>query len=259
MARVVAVTGASAGIGRATAEHLGRLGASVALFARRADRLDEIARAIRAGGGRALVVAGDVTSEADVAALVDRTVAEFGRLDAMIANAGIGFHGPIDDTAPETMRRLVEDNFWGRFPAARAAMPVFRRQAAGHLILVSSIVGQRGIGFMSGYSATKAAQIGFAESLRAELAGTAIHVSVVCPISTETEFHDAMRRDFGHAVAGLGPRQPAADVARAIASCLERPRAEVYPHRPSRALVILNALAPGLTDRLVQRYGRRRR
>ncbi|MGH9311562.1 MAG: SDR family NAD(P)-dependent oxidoreductase [Vicinamibacterales bacterium] len=259
MSRVVAITGASAGIGRAAAEQLGRLGMPIALLARRAERLEAIAQSIRAGGGRAIAVAGDVTDEGDVRELADRAVAEFGRLDVMIANAGIGFHGALEDTPPEIMRRLLDVNFMGTFHAARASLPIFRRQGGGHLILISSIAGQRGIGFTSGYCATKAAQIGLAESLRAELAGTGIHVSVVFPVSTITEFHDAIRRDFGHAVSGLGPKQSADDVARAIARCLEHPRVEVYPHWKSRGLVLLNALAPAFTDRLVQKYGRRRR
>lgn len=258
MSRIVAITGASAGIGRATAERLGRAGMPLALLARREERLREIVRDVEAAGGRAIAVAGDVVDERAVQALVDRAIAAYGRLDVMIANAGIGFHGTVDDTPPEIMRRMLDVNFMGTFHAARAAVPVFKRQSSGHLVIVSSIAGQRGIGFMSGYCATKAAQIGFAESLRAELAGTAIHVSLVCPISTVTEFHDAMRRDFGHAVAGLGPKQDADDVAKAIAACLDRPRAEVYPHAMSRGLVILNALAPGFTDRVVQRYARRR-
>jgi short-subunit dehydrogenase len=259
MSRVVAITGASAGIGRAAAEHLARLGMPVALLARRAERLEAIAHSIRADGGRAIAVAGDVTDEADVRALTDAAVASFGRLDVMIANAGIGFHGALDDTPPETMQRLVDVNFMGTFYAARAAVPIFRRQGGGHLIVISSIAGKRGIGFMSGYSATKAAQIGFAEALRVELAGTGIHVSLVFPVSTVTEFHDAMRRDFGHAVSGLGPKQTADAVARSIAWCLERPRVEVYPLWKSRALVLLNTLAPGFTDRVVEKYGRRRR
>jgi short-subunit dehydrogenase len=257
--RVAAITGASAGIGRATAIHLASRGMAVALLARRADRLADVARAIESAGGRARAIPGDVTREEDHAAFVEAAVRAFGRLDVMICNAGIGFHGAIDDTAADVMRRLIDVNVLGTFFASRAALPVFRRQGHGHLVIVSSIVGQRGIGFMSGYSATKAAQVGFAESLRAELRGTGIHVSVVFPISTVTEFLDAMRRDFGHAVSGLGPKQTADDVARAIADCLERPRAEVYPHLVSRGLVLLNAIAPGLTDRVVQKYGRRRR
>jgi short-subunit dehydrogenase len=147
----------------------------------------------------------------------------------------------------------------GTFYGARAALAVFRTQGRGHLIIVSSIVGRRGIALMSGYSATKAAQVGFAEALRTEFAGTAIHVSIVFPVSTETEFRHAMQRDFGHSIAGLGPKQSMEDVARAIAACVQRPRAEVYPHPPARALAILNAVAPAFTDRLVRKYGRRRK
>ena len=111
---------------------------------------------------------------------------------------------------------------------------------------------------MSGYSATKCAQAGFGESLRSEFVGTDIHVSVVYPVSTDTEFKVAMERDFGHRVSGLGPKQSVDDVARAIVRCVERPKAEVFPHRTSRALAILNAIAPAFTDGLVRRYGRRR-
>ena len=119
-------------------------------------------------------------------------------------------------------------------------------------------MGRRGIAQMSGYSATKAAQVGFAESLRTEFAGTDIHVSVVLPVSTETEFRAAMARDYGHSVKGLGPKQSADAVARAMIACLHRPAAEVYPLAKSRALTIINAVAPGFADRLVRSYGRRR-
>jgi short-subunit dehydrogenase len=256
--RVVAITGASAGIGAACAEALGRRRASLVLGARRGDRLAAVAERVRAAGGRAEMVPGDVSRADDMTALVRRATGAFGRLDAMICNAGIGFHGAIDETSEETMRRLMEVNFMGTFHAIQAALPVFRRQRAGHLVIVSSIVGQRGIGFTSAYSATKAAQIGLAEGLRAEFRGSGIDVSVVIPVSTRTEFHDAMRREFGHAVSGLGPRQDPADVAKAVVGCLQHPRPEVYPHRLSRALVVLNAIAPGFADRLVQKYGRRR-
>lgn len=199
----------------------------------------------------------DVTRAGDVYALVTRAQAAFGRLDAIVCNAGIGFHGSIDDTSEDTMRRLMDVNFMGTFHAVRAAMPVFRAQGSGHIVIVSSIVGQRGIGYTSAYSATKAAQVAFAEGLRAELRGTGIHVSLVLPVSTETEFHDAMQRDFGRAVSGLGPRQRASVVAEAMVKALEHPRAEVYPYGLSRALVVLNAIAPGFTDRMVQKYGRK--
>ena len=256
--RTAVITGASSGIGLACAEHLARAGVAVVLGARRADRLDAAAERIRAAGGRAVTVVMDVTSEPQVMALVERAQTAFGRLDIMLCNAGFGYYGTVEETEPETMQRMMDVNFMGTFFGARAALPVFRRQGHGHLVIVSSIVGQRGIALMSGYSATKAAQVGFAESLRAEFAGTDIHVSLVYPVSTETEFRDAMHRDYGHSVSGLGPKQSVDDVARAVVACVQRPRPEVYPHAGSRALAILNAVAPAFTDRIVRRYGRQR-
>ena len=256
--RIVAITGASAGIGRATALRLAADGAAVAVSARRGDRLTSLADEIASRGGRALAVPADVTSDADMTMLVDRTVAAFGRLDVMICNAGIGYHGTLDETTPEAMRRVVDVNLLGTLYAARAALLVMRRQGSGHIIAISSIAGRRGVGGSPLYSATKAAQIGFIESLRAEFAGTPLHASVVFPVVTVTDFHDTIARDFGYAVSGTGPRQSAEDVAGAIADCIVSPRAEVYPFPKARWLAIANALAPGRTDRLVQKWGRRR-
>ena len=255
---VAAITGASSGIGLAVAEHLAREGVAVVLGARRLNRLEEAVTRIRAAGGRAESLAMDVTRDADVVQLVTRAQQAFGGLDIMVCNAGFGYYGTVEEMDPDVMRRMMDVNFMGTFYGTRAALPVFRRQGRGHLIFVSSIVGKRGIPLMSGYSATKAAQAAFAESLRSECAGTDIHVSAVFPVSTTTEFREAMERDFGHQVSGLGPKQPVDVVARAIVRCIRRPSAEVYPHRASRALAILNAVAPAFTDGLMRRYGRRR-
>jgi short-subunit dehydrogenase len=256
--RVAAITGASSGIGLAVAERLAREGVAVVMGARRLERLAHAADAIRAAGGRAEAIAMDVGAESDVVALIDRAVQAFARLDIVICNAGFGYYGAIDEMPADVMRRMMDVNFMGSFYGARAAIPVFRRQGSGHLLFVSSIAGKRGIPGMSGYSATKAAQASFAESLRSELAGSNIHVSTVFPVSTTTEFRRAMERDFGHQVSGLGPKQTVDQVARAIVGCIERPRAEVFPHASSRALGVLNALAPSTADWLVRRYGRRR-
>jgi short-subunit dehydrogenase len=176
----------------------------------------------------------------------------------MICNAGFGIAGAIDDISPAQMRELVDINYMGTFYAARAALTVFRRQAAGHLVIVSSIVGKRGVPYMGAYAATKFAQVGLAECLRSEVAGTRIHVSVVYPVSTETEFFDVMSRETGTVVTRAhGPRQPVTVVADAIARAIAHPVAEVFPHFKSRALVWLNAMAPAFTDRLVQRFGRK--
>ena len=256
--RVIAITGASAGIGRATALRMAREGAAIAICARRADRLEAVAAEIVAGGGQALSMAADVTRAEDMDLFAARTVERFGRLDVMMCNAGFGIAGAIDDIAPDQMQKLMDVNYTGTYHATRAALPWFRRQGSGHVIIVSSIVGKRGVPYMGAYSATKFAQVGLAECLRSEVVGTGIHVSVVYPVSTETEFFDVMSRETGTAVTRAGgPRQSVEAVAEAIARAIHRPIPEIYPHAKSRALVILNAFAPGFTDRVVKRFGRK--
>jgi len=256
--RVVAITGASAGIGRATAVQLGRRGDAVVLCARRQDRLEAVADEVRAAGGQALAAVADVTRLEDMNRIVALAVERFGRFDVMICNAGYGVAGAIDDVPPEKMRHLMDVNYMGTYYAARAALPVFRRQRSGHIVIVSSIVGRRGVPYMSAYSATKFAQVGMAECLRSEVAGSPIHVTVVYPVSTDTEFFDVMTRETGTTVTRAhGPRQDVTVVANAIARAIDRPVPEVYPHFPSRLLVWVSAVLPGFTDRVVQRFGRR--
>jgi short-subunit dehydrogenase len=257
-ARVIAITGASAGIGRATALRMAREGWAIAACARRADRLDTLAGEIGAAGGQALTIVADVTGEREMANFVERTTERFGRLDVMMCNAGFGIYGAIDRISADQMRKLMDINYFGTFYAARAGLAAFRRQGRGHIVIVSSIVGKRGVPYMGAYSATKFAQIGMAECLRSELAGSDIHVSVVCPISTETEFVDVMTRETGTDVGrSLGPSQSVEEVAEAVARAIAHPIPEVYPYFKSRGLVLLNALAPGFTDRFVQRFGRK--
>jgi NADP-dependent 3-hydroxy acid dehydrogenase YdfG len=255
--RVVAITGASSGIGQAAAEQLAAAGAAVVLGARRIDRLDATVNRIVANGGRAVAVCSDVTSFDDMRGLVARAVDAYGRLDVMICNAGIGFHDAFDRTPESVMRRLVDVNLMGTFYAAHAAIEHFLPRRTGHVIAVSSIVGRRGMAGSAVYSATKAAQIGFIEALRAEFAGTGLHASVVYPVSTTTEFHEAIHRDFGHRVHGLGPKQTADDVARAIVGCVVSPKAEVYPFPKAWWLAVLSVVAPRRADQVVQKWGRR--
>jgi short-subunit dehydrogenase len=256
--RVVAITGASSGIGRATALRLARDGAAIVMCARRADRLEAAAAEVRAAGGESLPIVADVTREDDVRRFVDSAVARFEQIDVMVCNAGFGIAGAIDDITPDQMQKLVEVNYMGTYHAIRAVLPIFRRRNRGHVIVVSSIVGKRGVPYMGAYAATKFAQAGLAECLRAEVAGSGIHVTVVFPVSTETEFFDVMSRETGTTVSRAhGPRQDASVVADAIARAIDRPVAEVFPHVWSRALVWLTAAAPSVCDRFVQRFGRR--
>lgn len=257
---MVAITGASTGIGRACAERLATDGAAVVLSARRAARLDDLARIIKNAGGRALAVSGDVTSPDDMRALVDAAVSHFGRLDVMICNAGIGFHGSLDESTPDMTRRLFDVNVLGTINAARAAHEQFVRQGSGHVIAVSSVAGVRGGPGTSIYSATKAAQISFIESLRAEFVGTGLRASVILPVSVPTEFRDVMVRDYGYAASGgRGPWQPVEDVAESVARCIASPAPVVFPYRRARWLAVVNAIAPGWTDRYMRRFDRRRK
>jgi short-subunit dehydrogenase len=256
MKKVVAITGASGGIGRATALRVARNGASVALCARRKDRLEEVAAEVVRAGGQALPFVADVTRETEVQAFVDRTVSTFGSIDVMMCNAGFGIYGAIDTIDSSRMRALMDVNYFGTYHAVHAVLPVFRRQASGHLIVISSILGRRSVPFTGAYAATKSAQVGLAEAIRAELLGTSIHVTVVYPVSTDTEFFGVMKAHSGFATRAKGPRQSADTVADAIARAMDHPQPEVYPKRIAKGLAVLNTVAPGLTDRIVRRWRR---
>jgi NADP-dependent 3-hydroxy acid dehydrogenase YdfG len=251
---VVAITGASAGIGWASALAFARAGSRLALGARRVDRLKTLAAEVGALGGEGLVMAVDVAEAADVYRFVAATVGRFGRLDVMVNNAGSGVRGGVEETPLEDYRRLMEVNFLGTVHGCQAALPAMRRQGRGVIINVSSIVGHRSLAGGAAYAATKSAQISLTESLRLELRGSGIAACSVHPVSTETEFAEvAASASAGRTGGPLGPRQSADDVARAIVACARRPRPEIYPYPLARGIVWLNALAPGLTDWLAAR------
>ena len=254
---VVAITGASAGIGRAAALAFAREGSRLALSARRLDRLEALAAEVHALGAEAMVMAMDVADPADVRRFVEATVARFGRLDVMVNNAGSGVRGRVEETPVEDYRRLMEVNYLGTVYGCQAVLPVMRRQGAGVIINVSSIVGHRALAGGAAYAATKSAQVSLTEALRLELRGTGIAACSIHPVSTETEFAEVAARASGGRKGGpVGPRQSAEAVALAIVDCARRPRPEVYPYRLSRAIVWLNALAPGLVDWIAARATR---
>jgi NADP-dependent 3-hydroxy acid dehydrogenase YdfG len=255
---VVAVTGASAGIGRETALAFAREGSHLAVCARRVERLQALAAAVVALGGEIAMRETDVADERAVRLFVEDAVARFGRLDVLVNNAGAGVRGRVEETPAEDYERLMRVNFLGTVYACRAAVPVMRRQGSGVIINVSSIVGHRAMPGGGAYAATKAAQISLTEALRAELRGTGVQACSVHPIGTETEFSDVSERASGGRSGGpVGPQQSAAHVARAIVRCAQRPRPEVYPYPLSRLVVWLNALAPGIGDVIWSRAARR--
>lgn len=218
--RVVAITGATAGIGHATARALAERGARVALLARRTDRLDELVGEI--GAERAVAVAGDVRSPGDCERLVASAVERFGRLDSMVANAGIGVYGGIMDQTEEQVRDMVDTNLTGTVWSVRAAVPRLREAGGGDIVIVASVAGLRGAADEAVYAATKHGQVGLAGSMDRELRPEGIAVSLICPGGVATEF--AMGTGREPDMPGLDDMLRPEDVADAIVTVLEQPR-----------------------------------
>lgn len=218
---VVAITGATAGIGAAAANQLVEAGAKVVLGGRREERLDEAVA--RLGAENAIGVTMDVRSPADCARLVERAVSTFGRLDTIVPNAGIGLYGDILDHSDAEVERMMHTNYDGTVWAIRAAVPAMLQTAGGgDIVIVSSVAGLRGGGDEAVYAGTKFAQVGLAGALDRELRAKGIRVTAVCPAGTATEFA------IGTGRVDNDPRfaewLTADDVAHAIVTVLQQPR-----------------------------------
>jgi len=253
--QVIAITGASSGIGAATALACAARGMRVGLYARRADRLETIAGRIRAAGGEAEPVTGDVADRLAVEGFVATVSRRWGRLDAIVANAGFGVAALVAETPADEAREIFDVNVLGTVWTIQAAWPVFAARGAGHVVIVSSAAAKHSMPVNALYSATKAAQASLAEGLRIEAQPIGVDVSVVYPVVTETEFRDAIRDHTGRkklAARMGGPRQSAEEVAEAIVRCLQKPRFEVYPYRPARLLPWFEALSPRLLARILR-------
>ncbi|HEV6955627.1 MAG TPA: SDR family oxidoreductase [Promicromonospora sp.] len=226
--KVVAVTGASSGIGAATATLLAERGAHVVLGARRTDRLDDLVRRIHADGGRATALAVDVTRPADLEALVGRAVGEFGRLDVLVGNAGISRLSPVADLDVAGWQAMIDVNLNGVLHGIAAALPVFRRQGEGHLVTTVSTSGLKIVPTQALYAATKNAVRTLLEGLRQESTDGVLRTTAVSPGYVRTELVDSMdmtpevRAEVQRNMAAIGI-DPAA-VARAIAFAVEQPR-----------------------------------
>ena len=230
---VALITGASSGIGEATARALAQSGAAVALAARRKDRLDQLAEDITRNGGRALVIETDVTEKSQAQAAVERTVAELGRLDTVVNNAGVMLLGPIENAPLDEWEQMVRLNVLGLLYVAHFALPHLLRAAAdaprqvADLINVSSVAGRVARRNAGVYDVTKFGVVAFSESLRQEVTKRHVRVSVVEPglVATELQSHvrEAVRQQSMSQLAGVEPLA-AEDIADAIQYLVTRPR-----------------------------------
>ncbi len=216
---VTAITGASAGIGAATARALAAEGGKVVLGARRVERMEELAGQL---GDLALVVEMDVRNPEDSERLVAEAVARYGRIDALVANAGIGAYGGIMDLTDEQLAVMMDTNIAGTVWPIRAAVPRFLDAGEGDIVIVASVAGLRGAGDEAVYAATKFAQVGLAGGLDRELREKGIRVSTICPGGTATEF--AMGSGRTPDMPGLADMLRAEDVAEAVVTALRQPR-----------------------------------
>lgn len=266
--RPIAITGASSGIGAATAVECARAGMPVAILARRADRLEEVAERVRALGGRAVCVPGSVEDTADCERLVEACEREFGSVYAVFANAGIGWEESVAQMSDADMRRVFEINFFGSMNTVRPALERMLKAGEGHVLFCSSCLSKIAIPYYAAYCSTKSCQEIFARAMRCELGGTGVRVSSVHPVGTRTELFDVIDRDSprGSRLSGRPEAfvQPASRVGRAVVWRLRRPDAltgEVWSSLPGRVALGLAHAAPALSERVICRLvaGRLRR
>lgn len=217
---VVAITGASAGIGREAARQLVAAGAKVAIGARRTERLEELAEEL--GQENVLTFELDVTSPEQNNVFIAETIKRFGKIDSLVANAGIGHYGGICDISDDELTNMMNVNFAGTVWSVRAAVPEFRKAGGGDIIIVSSVAGFRGGANEAVYAATKHAQIGLAGSIDRELTPEGIRVTAICPAGTHTEFAMGTGRTE-ETIKEKDYMQPE-DVAFQIITALQQPR-----------------------------------
>jgi short-subunit dehydrogenase len=251
--KVIIITGASSGIGAAVARRLARDGMCLTLAARRLDRLEQVASDVEVLGGEALVVQTDVCIRDDIERMVKCTLDRWGRIDVLLNNAGMGHDKPLFRIKPEKIRDEINLNLVAVIECSQVVLPVMLRQKSGHIINVSSIAGLVATAGSTIYCASKFAVIGFSDSLRRELRGSGISVSVFCPGYTPTELSPVLR-----AIAEGRPNashplwlMPITYVADQVARLIYHPRLRVIIPIRWKFLVFMVSLFPGVADALM--------
>jgi NAD(P)-dependent dehydrogenase (short-subunit alcohol dehydrogenase family) len=249
---VVVITGASSGIGRATAIECARRGASVVVSARQQDALADLVKECEREGGRALAVTADVNDADAMKNLARQTVAKFGRIDAWFNNASVTLAGRFEESPPDVYRKVIETNLFGVINGTRAVLPYFREQGRGVLINHSSVLATFGASHFSAYAASKFAIKGFTESIRQELRDSGIDVCLVMPAAIDTPLYQHAANYSGRKVKPANPVYDAQSVAKTVVKLIERPRREAVVGNAGRIGAFLRARSPGgISDRMI--------
>lgn len=223
--KVIVITGASGGLGAATARHLSALGATVVLGARRIERIKSLAEELAGCEGKAIAIQTDVTQSAQVQALVDAAIDRYGRIDVMINNAGIMPHSPLDRLKIDDWNRTIDVNIKGVLYGIAAALPPMQRQKSGHFINVSSVAGHKVRPSSAVYAATKHAVLAISEGLRLEVKPYNIRTTVISPGAIDTDLPDSITEpDIAASVRKIYEIAiPAESFARAVAFAIGQP------------------------------------
>lgn len=250
--KVVVITGASGGIGRAAAVAFARQGASLVLTARREDALHEVAKLCERHGVRTLVVPADVTDEASVQEVARLGHDVFGRIDVWVNNAAVSAYGRFEDTPSEVFRRVIETNFFGYVHGARAALP-YLREHGGVLVNVGSVNSEIPTPFTSAYVASKHAILALGRTLRQELEleslAEPVHVISVLPATIDTPLFENAANYFGYRPVALPPVHSPVMVAKQVVQLVNHPHREKLVGRPAKRAVLAARLAPGFAER----------
>jgi uncharacterized protein len=243
----VLLTGASSGIGRAAAEAFTREGAVVIAVARSREPLEQLAREAP-GPGSVVPLPADVTDGPAMETLAGEVLGRFGPPDVIVANAGIGLDAPFSATNDAALHEILEVNVVGVFRTIRPYLPAMVARGSGRILLISSVVGKRGIPNYAAYSASKFALHGMAGALRPELHGTGVSVGIVCPSSTDSAFDDRKLRAGAQQKKIRVSRHSAASVASAIVRMARSGRREIVLSPEGKLMSWTNAIAPGFMD-----------
>jgi short-subunit dehydrogenase len=251
--RRILITGGSGGIGRCLAEQAALQGACVAVAARSADKLQDLARALAARGAEVLPVTADVTADADRRRLLDTVVERFGGLDVLINNAGVGAWGHFATSTEAVLRQVMEVNFFAPAELIRLAIPVLTRGRQPAIVNIASMTGRRAMPAWAEYSASKHALCGLTEALRGEMARFDIDVLLVLPGLTRSDLDRHLLRNDGRMKIDFSQGQPAEAVAARILQALRRNRTETAVGRDAFWMLLVNRFLPRLVDRMLAR------